>query len=78
MAETENNAGRPLDHAIETLNLAPVAKAAAYELKRLHPTVVFTSGRRDKGAQARAMASNIVRNRQWVIQTYSDTEASAA
>ncbi len=78
MAQTGNNAGQPLDHAIETLNLAPIAKAAAYELKRLHPTVVFTSGRRDKGAQARAMASNIVKNRQWVVQTYSNTEARAA
>lgn len=78
MAETGSNAGRPVDHAIEMLDLAPVAKAAAYELKRLHPTVVFTSGRRDKGAQARAMASNIVRNRQWVVQTYSNTEARAA
>lgn len=78
MAEARNNAGQPIDNAIEALDLAPLAKAAAYELKRLHPTVIFTSGRRDKVAQARAMARNIVKNRRWVVQTYSDTEARAA
>ena len=45
-------AARPADAAIEALGLAPVAKAAAYELKRRHPDVVFTSGRRDIAAQA--------------------------
>ena len=70
--------GRPTDAAIEALDLAPVAKAAAYALKRLHPDVVFTSGRRDKVAQARAMAQNVVGNRKWIARTYVAHEASAA
>jgi hypothetical protein len=78
MAETGNRAGQPLDSAIEKLDLAPVAKAAAYELKRLHPGVVFTSGRRDKVGQAGAMASNVVKNRKWIGQTYKESEARAA
>jgi hypothetical protein len=68
----------PLDPAIEALDLAPVARAAAYALKRLHPGVVFTSGRRDKLAQARAMAANVVRNRQWIVQTYLPSPVCAA
>jgi hypothetical protein len=74
----ESNPVQPIDDAIEALDLAPVAKAAAYELKRLHPGVVFTSGRRDKAGQARAMASNVVKNRRWIVQTYKVSEASAA
>lgn len=66
------------DPDIEALDLAPVAKAAAYALRDLHPEVVFTSGRRDKVSQARAMASNIISNRNWVAQTYADTPARAA
>ena len=69
---------RPTDAAIEALDLAPVAKAAAYALKRLHPDVVFTSGRRDKVAQARAMAQNVVENRKWIARTYVAGAASAA
>ena len=64
--------------AIESLALTPAAKAAAYELKRLHPGVVFTSGRRDKAAQAHAMASNVIRNRKWIVQTYKESEVQAA
>jgi hypothetical protein len=64
MPETGDRPDQSLDSAIEKLDLAPAARAAAYELKRLHPEVVFTSGRRDKVGQARAMASNVVRNRQ--------------
>ena len=78
MAETGHRAGRPLDSAIERLDLEPVARAAAYELKRLHPGVVFTSGRRDKAGQARAMASNVVKNRKWIVQTYKESDARAA
>ena len=74
----KKKAGRPADAAIEALDLAPVAKAAAYALKRLHPDVVFTSGRRDKVAQARAMAQNVVQNRKWIARTYVASEASAA
>jgi hypothetical protein len=78
MAKTGPPAGQPLDSAIETLDLEPVAKTAAYELKRLHPGVVFTSGRRDKAGQARAMASNVVKNRKWIVQTYKESVARAA
>ena len=78
MAEKDDPGGPPRDEAIESLALMPVARAAAYELKRLHPGVVFTSGRRDKVAQARAMASNVVRNRKWIVQTYKESEVCAA
>ena len=78
MAETGNNAGQAIDSSIEALDLAPIAKTAAYQLKGLHPGVVFTSGRRDKTGQARAMASNVVKNRQWIGQTYKVSEARAA
>lgn len=64
------------DPAIEALQLAATAKKAAYALKKAHPTVVFTSGRRNKADQARAMAGNVVANRQWIKQTYADTKAS--
>jgi len=67
-----------VDPVIEALRLAPLARAAAYALKRLHPGVVFTSGRRDKVAQARAMAANVLRNRQWIAQTYLPSPVSAA
>jgi hypothetical protein len=59
-----------VDAAIEALDLAPSARAAAYALKSEHPGVSFTSGRRDKGDQARAMAGNVVKNRQWITETY--------
>jgi hypothetical protein len=58
------------DAAIEALDLAGAARTAAYALKRAHPAVRFTSGRRGKADQARAMASNVVTNRQWIEQTY--------
>lgn len=59
------------DPDIEALDLAPTAKAAAYALKKAQPSVVFTSGRRSKEDQARAMASNVVKNRKWIEQTYA-------
>jgi hypothetical protein len=59
------------DPDIEALQLAPVARAAAYALKLAHPSVIFTSGRRTKQDQARAMASNVVQNRGWIRHTYS-------
>jgi hypothetical protein len=78
MVANGTHAGRAVEPDIEVLNLAPTAKAAAYELKRLHPTVIFTSGRRDKAGQARAMASNVVSNRKWIQQTYMPSEVSSA
>lgn len=56
---------------IADLDLAENALSAAQTLKAKHPAVVFTSGRRSVDQQADAMASNIVRNRQWIAQTYA-------
>lgn len=58
------------DAQIEALDLAPTARAAAYALKKAHPSVSFTSGRRNKADQARVMASNVAKNRQWIVETY--------
>lgn len=66
------------DPAIEKLSLRTIARAAAYELKRLRPEVVFTSGRRDKAAQARAMAQNCVGRPNWISETYASNKASQA
>ena len=59
------------DPAIEALDLASTARDAAYALKKAHAAVAFTSGRRSKADQARAMAGNVVLNRQWIEQTYA-------
>jgi hypothetical protein len=66
------------DPDIEALDLADTAKKAAYELKKAQPTVTFTSGRRDKAGQASAMASNVVKNRTWIQETYATSVASTA
>jgi hypothetical protein len=58
------------DPEIEALHLAATARSAAYALKKAHPSVKFTSGRRGKEDQARAMASNVVKNRKWIEETY--------
>lgn len=78
MGTSSGNSSAPAvnDPAIEALHLAATAKRAAYALKKAHPTIVFTSGRRNKADQARAMAGNVVANRQWIKQTYADTKAS--
>lgn len=62
------------DAAIEALNLAETARKAAYALKKAHPSVNFTSGRRTKDDQARAMAGNVVSNRKWIEQTYAKSQ----
>ena len=67
-----------VDPAIESLNLIEPARSAAYALKRKHPWVVFTSGRRDAARQASAMAGNVVKNRRWIAQTYAANPVSAA
>jgi hypothetical protein len=72
------NAADVVDPAIEALGLRGAAKKAAYELKKAHPTVIFTSGRRNKADQARAMASNVVHNRKWIEQTYLANAISRA
>lgn len=60
------------DADIDALDLSATAKKAAQELRKKHPEVVFTSGRRNTHDQAHAMASNIVSsgNRKWISNTY--------
>ena len=55
---------------IEEMNLEPTANNAAKILQSKHPTIEFTSGRRGIFQRARAMAGNVVLNRQWIGQTY--------
>jgi hypothetical protein len=62
------------DPQIEVLDLAATARAAAVALKKAQPSVRFTSGRRDKADQADAMASNVVKNRKWIEQTYAKSD----
>jgi len=50
--------------------LKPVTKAAAIELQRACPWVVYTSGKRSWMDQARAMAQNTMKDRQWVGKVY--------
>jgi hypothetical protein len=66
-----------LDARIEALDLATTARAAAYALKKAHPAIRFTSGRRSKQDQARAMSGNVIRNRQWIVETYADSPLRA-
>ena len=66
------------DPEIEALKLSDVAKHAAYQLKAAFPEVVFTSGRRDKASQARAMASNVIIKRNWIEETYKQSPAISA
>lgn len=67
-----------LDPEIEALNLRGAARKGAYALKKAHPAVKFTSGRRNKEDQARAMASNVVLNRKWIEETYAASTVSRA
>lgn len=66
------------DPTIEVLTLSPVARTAAYALRKAQPDVIFTSGRRSLAEQAAAMAGNVVLNRQWIAQTYKSSEAKTA
>ncbi len=50
-----------------------MARKAAYVLKKVYPAIRFTSGRRSKEEQARAMAGNVVQNHKWIEQTYADS-----
>jgi len=72
------SAASQTDPDIEALDLSEVAKKAAYELKKKHPSVKFTSGRRDKQEQAHAMATNVVLNRNWIKETYAKSAARDA
>jgi len=60
---------------IEILALSDIARRAAYELRRVHPEVIFASGRRNRRDQARAMSQNVILNRRWIEQTYAPTSA---
>lgn len=66
------------DDAIEKLNLNDTAREAAYLLKKQFPTLVFTSGRRDRATQARAMAANVAVKRTWITETYKSSSVKAA
>ena len=70
--------GGATDAAIEALDLRGSAKRGAYALKKAHPSVTFTSGRRGRAEQASAMASNVVENRKWIEETYYPTKVSKA
>lgn len=53
------------------LGLIGAAADAAADLAIAHPDAVFTSGRRTRREQARAMAENIAKStRQWINRTY--------
>ncbi|MGE5171705.1 MAG: hypothetical protein ACM3JC_15185, partial [Rudaea sp.] len=69
--------GHEVDAAIEALALRGRARIAAYALKKAHPAVLFTSGRRSLVDQARAMAQNVVKNRHWIAETYAASALSA-
>src|SRR5438105_2468433 len=69
--EVADKSGAPeKDPAIERLDLTDSVRSAAYQLKKAHPSVVFTSGRRSKEDQARAMATNVVLDRKFIEKTY--------
>jgi hypothetical protein len=76
--ETQAGSKTATDPAIEALDLSETAKKAAYELQKKHPSVSFTSGRRDKQEQASAMAGNVVLNRNWIKETYAKSAARDA
>lgn len=63
---------------VASLKLSPKARKAAEQLLREFPDIVFTSGRRDLTQQAHAMASNVVKKRDWIAKTYAANEASKA
>jgi hypothetical protein len=71
-------AGEGTNPEIEALDLRNNARKGAYALKKAHPSVKFTSGRRDKASQASAMASNVVKKRTWIQNTYVPTNVSKA
>jgi len=64
--------------SIDDLDLGASAKAAAQSLLNQFPDQVkFTSGRRTVASQASAMAPNVVKNRNWIQETYKDTPQRA-
>lgn len=74
MGKTSGNGeASSVDPKIEQLQLADIARSAAYQLKAAHPNVVFTSGRRTLARQAAAMAENIVLKPRWIERTYAQS-----
>jgi len=63
--------------SIEELNLSSTAEKAARQLQKECPHVVFLSGRRTLQDQARAMASNVTHNRNYISETYALSVASS-
>jgi hypothetical protein len=61
------------DPEIEALGLNETARKAAYELKKAHPTVKFTSGYRSVDDQARAMSKNVVEKRDYIKSTHKES-----
>lgn len=60
---------------IAEMALSPNARRAAELVLAAHPSVAFTSGRRDVMGQARAMAENTIRyGVDWLGQTYKNQE----
>lgn len=60
------------------LGCVGAAAAGAASLEKQFPGISFTSGRRGVTDQARAMAQNVVKNRRWIVQTYTATAESAS
>jgi hypothetical protein len=72
-----------LDAKGQPLNLREPAASAARALKEKFPGIIFTSGRRDLRAQARAMSQNVAAfakrtgkpGHQWLTATYKPSKA---
>ncbi|HEX4413167.1 MAG TPA: hypothetical protein VH107_06025 [Lacipirellulaceae bacterium] len=75
-ARRKSAASKP--RSIESLKLSETAKKAAEQLQREFPDIVFTSGRRELAEQAKAMAGNVVKKRDWIKNTYKANDASKA
>jgi hypothetical protein len=56
--------------SVDSLGLVDYVADAARLLLSVHPGLVITSGRRNTEQQAGAMAGNIVKNRNWITETY--------
>lgn len=61
---------------IDQMNLGPLARQGAHALlAEFGPDVIrFTRGYADLKGQARAMAGNVARNKEWIKQTYTRTD----
>ena len=64
---------------VAVLRLTPRAEHVARALLAAFPSTVFTSGRRDRAAQAQAMGRNVVAfGRRWISKTYKDGPVTRA